>query len=91
MKQTDLLDPVEQVPIHAITSEDSDEREAKLLVDSNMSVLIFFATIKGVNVLLLKIHSFLANHSFHQIHFGTICQSLIHSMFLALVSGIHSF
>ena len=53
-----------------------------------MKDLIFLAMIMVVDVLSLKIHSFLDIHNFHQKIFGIVCQSLDHAAFLTFTSGI---
>ena len=46
--------------------------------------------LKGVDNMLLKIPSFCAVHSFHQMHFLTFCHIFFHSTFLTFDSGIWS-
>ena len=86
-----LLTQNKQDPIHADTSGDREENETGLRVDSEMSNFTLVTTFMGVDDLLLKIQSFLSNHNFHLVHFGNACHILIHSAFLSLISGFHSF
>ena len=55
MENTILLVPSVKLPNHELASDGNDGIETKLLADFIMRDLFVFATIKGVDDLLLKI------------------------------------
>ena len=74
------LRPIVEEPNHATISEGREEFLIVLLTNSEISVFALLATTLGVDELLLKIHSFLASHNFHQIDFGIVARdySIMH-------------
>ena len=85
LEEFKILIPNVQFPSHALTSIDNDDIQNEQHTDSVMRNFILFATLKGVVCILLNIPSFLVVHTFHQMHFGTICQIFSIPHFLQLI------
>lgn len=82
-----FLSPDAQNPIHLEVSSGRGEAKTVLSTISNMMALTLASTSTEFGSLLLKRQSFLANHTFHQRHFGIACQMFFQTAFLVFFFG----